>query len=163
MRRKYGHVPKTPSERSEYSQYIRKKHDDPTVDEGLDFAESIDKQQDLSVPTAGKPRKRPIGNVLKEHFQENWTNWLAGCFAVILMFVMVQYRIDLARIFEKLDFMNEDINALESSNSELENAIHEQNLKIQQNSINLQHLENKGFPNHLQARDPEQTPPPSGK
>ena len=145
MKRNYGHTPKSKPERSAYTQYIKKQKYEPTTDEALEFEESVDKNQDLSVATSRKTRKRPIGNVLKDHFEENWPNWLVGGLTFVLLFVMVDSKIDIARIFEKFDFVNTNLERIEENQTDLKESIHNQDLQIQENKLKIEHLEKDGL------------------
>lgn len=141
MKRNSGHQSKNRWERSAYVDYIKQQNYEPTKEEGLNFNDSQNKETDYSIQKSPNKRKRQFSDIMKEHFSENWPNYLAGSFTFILLFLTVDSKIDIATIVEKLNGTSTNIESIKEDQKELLKSNHEQDLKIQENKLNLEHLQ----------------------
>jgi cell division protein FtsL len=148
-----GHVGKTRSEKQFYSDYIKSKDYTPTVDDSLKFNETTDDENEFALEKNKKRRKRPIGEILSEKWEEYWFHVISGIVALVLSFFMIDAKVGLAQLFERTNNINSNVNEVKSliketkdeinnSLEKIEDANHQQDLLIKENQIKIEH-ENK--------------------
>lgn len=134
---------KSMQEKAHYKRYIRQLDYEPTLDERVEFPESDKTDKEYSVSTLPPARRETILESLGEHLKENWLAWLIGIFAVVLVFLMVESKVDIAKIFEKTETIKENVNDLEDDIEKLKEKDHEQDLEIQEVKIKSENIENR--------------------
>lgn len=141
MSRTNRYQKKSPDHLRAYNRAIRTQRYEPTLDETLDFKETSEAGEDLSEPA--KNRRRPINHKsrIKDHFLENWANWLVGALAIVGLYFMIDAKVELARVDARVDFNKELTTSLDADLDG--NAKHdaEQDLWIQENRLRVQQLE----------------------
>jgi hypothetical protein len=136
-------IPKTPQEKSNFKRYIRELDYEPTMDERFKFSESDIGDKDFSISQAlVSPSPSGISR-LKDYFSENWIAWLVGGVVIILTFLMIESKVDLAKLFEKVDQNKEEINSVKEDVKTINEVNHNQDLKIQE--IQIRHEQQKEY------------------
>ena len=141
MNKRTEHAGKSRMAREAYSRYIRKLDYDPTVEEPVPFSPSNEGGEELAEPTSQRKRKSSIGNALKDHFSENWVNWLVSGIIIILLFLMIDSKVDLAKISTSIDNVKESISSFVSDSKEGRDKDHEQDLVLKEHSMQIIQLE----------------------
>lgn len=103
---------------------------EPTVDETIIFPETDDNKRDFSLPKSSNKRKISIKQKLSDHFYENWVNWLVGAVAMILIFLMIDSKVDIKGIETNVDNIKEDMKDVKETQKEINNKVHDQDLKF---------------------------------
>ncbi|MEX0313273.1 MAG: hypothetical protein AB3N18_03775 [Allomuricauda sp.] len=147
MSKRGGRKPKSRAERDYYNRLIRQQDFEPTKSESLDFNESNDKDEDYSIPTSSKRRKRSFGDIIRDHVSEKKAEYIFGIIGIILLFLMVNSKVDLATIKEQISGLQEDSDRIESDLDEIEEKInenyeklHKQEIQINENRFNIENL-----------------------
>ena len=142
-RNKSKHTGKSKAERDFYNRLIKNLDFEPTQSESINFNESNEKDEDYSVQTSSKPRRRPLTHTVGDHFKENIAAYIMSLVGFFLLFFMIDSKVDIATIKEKMFGVDEKANRIESELEDIENKveknsekIHEQEIKLIQNSLN---------------------------
>ena len=141
MNKRNSHTAKTRDARDAYSRYIRKLDYEPTVEEPAPFSPSNESGEELAEPTSSQKRKMSIINAIKDHFSENWVNWLVSGAIIILIFLMIDSKVDLAKISTSIDNAKESISTLISDSKELRENAHGQALVLKEHEMQIIQLE----------------------
>ena len=144
-RERSRHTPKSRAERDYYSRLIKQQDFEPTKSESIDFQESSDKDEDYSIQKASKPRRRPLPDLISEHLKDNMAGYILSIGGIILLYFMVESKIDLATIKEKINGMDTKSTRIESEVKDLESKIdknseklHEQEILVRENKIRIE-------------------------
>lgn len=154
MSRKKTHSSKTASEKQYYSDFMRSRDYSPTVDESLKFEETTDENSEFKVAENKRRRRIPFKEQFTEHLQEFWFQYLSGGIAIIFVFLMIDSKVDFAKLFEKTDNIEENIRDVKTSIKDLESdqetkdekindKLKDHDLKIQENKIRIENLEKR--------------------
>jgi cell division protein FtsL len=154
MSRKKTHSSKTPSEKQYYSDFIRNRDYSPTVDESLKFEETTDENSEFTIGASTKRRRKPVREQFADHLHEFWFQYLAGGVAVVFIFLMVDSKVDFARLFEKTDNIEENIKEVKTSIKDLEqeqkketekinDKLKQHDLELKENQIKIENLEKR--------------------
>ncbi len=149
MSRNSGHIGKNQGEKQFYSEFIRSQNYTPTVDDSLKFEQTTDDNNEYAVEKNRKRRKRPIGEVISEKWEEYWFQIVTGIGALVFGFFMVDAKVGIAQLFERTENINSNINEVKSlikdNKQDIDNSIekiedknHEQDLIIRENEVNIQ-------------------------
>ena len=141
MDRRGSHTGKSRPAREAYSRYIKTLDYEPTAQEGTPFERSSESGEEFKEPTSARKRQVKIGQRIKDHFLNNWLNWAVGVVIVVLFFLMVDSKVDLARIGSTIDAIKENVKSLIIESKTQGNKIHEQDLSIRENSLRIQQIE----------------------
>lgn len=149
MSKRDMHVGKTRAAREAYSRYIRKLDNDPTIEEPVPFSSSNESGEELIEPTSKRKRKVSFGNALKEHFSNNWISWMVSVAIFILFFLMLDSKVDLAKISTTIDAIKEKVASLVDSSKDTQNKDHEQDLVLKEHSMQIIQLERENERNQI--------------
>lgn len=141
MSRRSSHNSKNPNQKRAYINYIRSQEYEPTLEEGLNFEESDDKDLNFDEPTSRRKRKEPFFDKLRTHFEDNWVGWIISGVVLVMVYFMIESRVDIARLFERVDIISKSSDQLNTDIKEIKDNQHEQDLKIQENKIKTENLE----------------------
>jgi len=136
------HIPKSNAHREYYVKVLKNLDYEPTVDDTLKFPETDDKDKDYSLPTTEKRRRLPFKTQIREHFEENWIKYVVGIISAVLFFLMVESKIDISVIKEKINNLREDIIEVKSLTKENRNKLDNQEKEILENKYKIKYLEN---------------------
>lgn len=136
-----NHTYKTQQEKANYKRYIRQQDYEPTLNERVDFPESDKTDKEYSVSEVPAIRRESKFELISEYFKENWLPWSIGVFAVILIFLMVDSKVDIAKIFERTETIKENVSGIENDIEKIKEKNHEQDLKIQENKFKTESVE----------------------
>lgn len=139
MKKKNNHKQKNSSERNAYGRYIKQRNYEPTMDEALEFDESANSEAYYSTQNSGSSRKRKFNDQFKDHFTENYMNWLFGLALFIGVYMIFDSKLNFAVLFERTDQMSNKIDKIESKQIHQNSQIQEQNLKIQKNALKIEY------------------------
>lgn len=141
-RNKSKHTGKTKAERDFYNRLIKNLDFEPTQSESINFNESNEKDEDYSVQTSNNPRRRPLTHSIGDHFRENVAAYIMSVLGIFLLYFMVDSKVDIATIKEKVLGIDEKANRIETELENVENKIeknteklHEQEIKLIQNTV----------------------------
>lgn len=136
------HIGKSKAERDRYNQSIKNLDFEPTQSESINFNESNEKDEDYSAQTSNKPRRRPLTHTIGDHFRENIAAYFMSLVGFFLLFFMIDSKVDIATIKEKILGIDERSNGIKSELENIENKveknsekIHEQEIKMILNSV----------------------------
>lgn len=138
-----NHTPKTQSQRQVYNRYIERLDYDPTVDDALNFPNSTKPGEELSEPTSKRKRRINTGERFIDHFKENWLNWLIGAFIIVFLWLMVDSKIDLAKISVTLENLKDNLSEVEQINQKNLDKNIDQDLRINEHKMKIESLEKK--------------------
>ena len=71
----------------------------------------------------------------------NWLNWAVSIVILVLFFLMVDSKVDLARFGSTIDAIKENVKVLMSESKTQSDKIHEQDLSVRENSLRIQQIE----------------------
>ncbi len=131
---------KTPEQRHSYQRYIEVQDYEPTKDEDLSFPQTGQAEEEFGEPTTKSRRGRKLSTKLEDHFTEHWINWLVSIFAIILAWLMINSRIDIATIFEKFDAIKNNLLSIKTSLDANSINDHRQDLIINENKIRIEYF-----------------------
>lgn len=143
MNSRYSHKAKTHRERGSYSKYIKRLDYSPTIDETLPFPSSEKAGEDLSEPTTKRARKIPFQDKIKDHFADNFINWIVGATIFIFIFLVYDSKIDIARLNSNIGTFKESISELKEYAKSNLSQLHTHDLKIQENKIRIENLKDQ--------------------
>jgi len=135
------HINKSIEERRDYQRYIEKQHYEPTVDETIEFAHTVETGEELSQPTTKRKRKISAKQRLGNHLSENWPLWLIGLIIIILAYYTTDSKIDFAEIVANLKNIEKTIDKIEIKVEENNKAISDQSIDINENKIRIEYLQ----------------------
>ena len=140
MARQGNHTSKTPYEKTAYLGYIKKQGYEPTLEEGLKFNDSVDKDLELSTQQSKKVNRLSTAEQLKIHFKENWINWVVAGGVIILTYLMIESKITNSNHDIKITNSEKQIDENKADINNLKESQHQQDMKIQENSIKLDNV-----------------------
>lgn len=140
MTQRKSHTGKTKFEKDYYSRIIKNLDYEPTVDETIKFPESDDSKKDFSVAKSSSKRKISLKEKLSYHFEENWLHWVIGVVAAVLLFLMVNSKVDIKGIETNVENIKEDVEEVKGSQKEINDKLHKQDMKIQENQLRIESL-----------------------
>ncbi|HEY3402585.1 MAG TPA: hypothetical protein VGK59_04300 [Ohtaekwangia sp.] len=154
MSRRKTHTAKSQSEKQYYSDFIRNRDYSPTVDDSLKFEETTDENSEFKVGSNVRRRGRPLGEQFGDHMHEFWFQYLSGGVALVFIFLMIDSKVDFARLFEKTDHIEQqiqdvkeeikDVEQLQKRESEkIYDELKEHELKLRETQINIDNLEKR--------------------
>jgi cell division protein FtsL len=149
-----SHIPKSGAEKRYYNDFIKSQDYVPTVDESLKFSETTDEQNEFKVEKNKKPRKKSFKEQISDHFGEHWIYYVIGVVTIVISFLMIDSKVDIARIFEKNSTIEKNIETISTDIKELDKKItddidelketnHDQDMKIQENSLKIEYSKEK--------------------
>lgn len=148
-RNKSSHISKSKEERDYYNRMIKNLDFEPTQSESIEFNESNDKDEDYSVQTSNKPRRRPLTHTLTDHFRENMSAYIMSFLGIILFYFMIDSKVDLATIKQKIVGIDEKINNYKEQNKDIKSKVdkndeklHQLEIEIIKNSVSKQNPKN---------------------
>lgn len=133
-RNKSSYIGKSKAERDYYNRMIKNLDFEPTQSESIDFNDSNDKEEDYSVQKSNKARRRPLTHTLTDHFRENVAAYIMSFLGLVLFYFMIDSKVDLATIKEKIVGVDEKMNNYKDQSKDL-------NSKVDQNQEKLHQLE----------------------
>ena len=134
------HVPKSIQMRRNYMRYISSMDYDPTVDERLDFKETSQGGEDLSMVDTQKKRPINISDKIKDHFTSNWLVWILSILAAGIFYLIYDSKVAFTRFETTMTNHNEKINELKDVDTNLQKNDRSQDLKIQENRLLLDQI-----------------------
>ena len=145
-----SHVSKSGMEKKYYNDFIKSQDYIPTVDESLKFEETTDENNEFKVEANNKPRHKSFKEQFSEHFGEHWIYYVVGVVTLVISFLMVESKVDIARIFEKTSGIEKNIEKVSSDIKDLDSKIdkgidelkdenHDQDMKIQENKLKIEY------------------------
>ena len=145
MARKLRRLVKSTRERDYYIQYLKLADDEPTVEQVSEFPQSDTFKEDDTVPTEEKGRRRSPASKMSEHFKEHLFHYLISFIALIVASILVYGATDmssrLGRIEGLIDSIQNNLFSQDNKIEKLEDTIQEHELKIQEQNIKLDYLE----------------------
>lgn len=138
MTQRKGHTGKSKVEKDYYSRFIKNLDYEPTVDETIKFPETDDTKRDFSLPKSSEKRKVRLTQKISDHFNDNWLHWIIGAVAMILIFLMVDSKVDIKGIETNVDNIKDEVKDIKDSQKEIRNKLHDQDLQIQENKIRIE-------------------------
>ena len=137
-----SHSYKTHKEKTYYKRYIRQLDSEPTIDERIEFPESDKTDNEFSVSDVPNRRRESTAELISNYVKGNWIPWATGIFLTILVFLMGDAKVDIAKIFVITDGINKSVIKIESDIEKMEEKDHSQDLNIQENKIKTENIEN---------------------
>jgi len=134
------HKNKTPSQRAAYHKYIQRLNTEPTIDDQMSFEDSNNTDEEFSEPTSKRRRSIPLSEKARSHLSEYWFNWLISVFALALIYLVYDSKIDLVTIDSKLTNQSGNIEEINDEVEKLNETNHEQDLLIQKNYMILEFM-----------------------
>jgi hypothetical protein len=141
MTSRKSHVQKTKNERQHYWDYIESRDHESTKSEALDFNATTQGGEETSLFS---PTSRPINftDQVKEHFKKNWITWLVYALLSVLIWLMGDSKIDIAKIETKVEYSQDQINEIKGFIKKIEDKNNAQDLDIRDNQNNIEFLKN---------------------
>ncbi|MEQ8519489.1 MAG: hypothetical protein RLN79_02370 [Cytophagales bacterium] len=147
MARKKSGQPKSYGERVDYSKYYRGRDYNPTVPEYHEFDESDQSDESKSDESAFARRPKSNTKLIREHFENNWIPYALGLVLFIGLWFVYDSRIWMTKLDTKLEQLNKDVqknnsqldqleDKIEKETDNLNEKIHQQDLKILENRLN---------------------------
>jgi len=134
------HVPKSMQMRQNYMRYINKMDYDPTIDERLDFKETSQGGEDLSISEIQKKRPINVSDKIKDHFTSNWLVWVLSILALGIFYLVYDSKVAFTRFETLMTSHNEKIDDLKDVDTNLQKNDRSQDLKIQENRLLLDQI-----------------------
>ena len=150
MSGRYDHKQKTETGRRIYRDYIKRQDYSPTVDETLSFPSSEKSEEDFSEPTTKRVRNVSLQDKIKEYVLENYINWIVGGVLVLLVFLMYGSKLDISTLNSSVSNIKENILELKGSTRGNLTKLHDQDLKIQENKLRIEHFREKQVQNNIE-------------
>ena len=141
MTKKKTHKGKSKPAREQYNRYIKTRDHEPTVDDTLSFSQSDQSGEELSEPTSKRKRKINTKQHILEHLSENWLNYIVAIFAIVLVYLMYDSKVDLASIVVNITAQKEDISELKLDTKQEIKKNYSQDVDINENRVRLDSLE----------------------
>lgn len=141
MTRKNTHTGKSSASREAYSRYIKKLDYEPTVETPAPFLSTTEGGEELKNPSSTRKRKKTLSSKIQDHISENWIGWLLGLAIIVLFFLMIDSKVDLARINTNLEYLKENVGSIRNDIKEQDRKNQSQDLLINGNSIKITNLE----------------------
>lgn len=135
------HVNKSIQQRQGYWRYIEGLDYDPTVDEKIAFGQTEDGGEELGEASSKRRRGIKLSTRLADHFSENWVNWLFAVAAIVLLFLMSESKVGIARLETKMETVNEDIRTLQGQVGDINKANEKRDISIDENKIRIEFLQ----------------------
>jgi hypothetical protein len=136
------HVPKTPQMKQLYRRYIETQDYEPTVDDRMHFGQSSQAGEELSTKEIPKRRPVSLGDKVRDHLSNNWLVWVLGGLAAGIIYLVSDSKVAFTKFETLLTTQSEKIADLKSILDASQKNAHSQDLKIQENSIRINHLQN---------------------
>lgn len=136
-----SHVGKSKLAREGYSRYIRRLDYEPTLEEPGPFKPSHEAGEESGEATSDRKRPVKISEKVKDHVLNNWINWLIGAAIVVMVFLMVDSKIDLAKINTTIDRLKTDVQSLIGDVKTINEKNHQQDLAIKEDNLRINSLE----------------------
>lgn len=134
------HVPKSIQMRRNYMRHINTLDYDPTVDERLDFKETSQGGEDLSMAETHKKRPINISDKIRDHFNSNWLVWVLSVLALGILYLVYDSKVAFTRFETLMTTHNEKIDELKDVDTNLQKSDRSQDLKIQENRLLLDQI-----------------------
>lgn len=125
----------------EYNRAIKRQRYEPTIDQSLDFRETSAPGVDLTEPVPQKRRVVDVRAQIEAYIKEHWIAWVVGIVCVAFVFLLVDAKVDFARLFSRAEEHERQIERIEHSVERANEKNVEQDLSIQANEIRLDNLE----------------------
>jgi hypothetical protein len=134
------HVSKTMQMRQNYMRYINTLDYDPTIDERLDFKETSQGGEDLTIAETHKKRPINVSDKIKDHLTSNWIVWLLTVLAAGILYLIYDSKVAFTRYETMMTTHNEKIEGLRDIDTDLQKNDRSQDLKIQENRLLLEQI-----------------------
>lgn len=143
MNKRGKHVGKSAVARETYSRYLKNIDCEPTVNDQVALSPSTEGGEELREPTSKRKRKVSLGHNLQEHFREHWAEWFFGGVVAIVAWLMVDAKIDLARIETNAENQKGNISDLQNGEQKIIDKNQDQDLTLREHSVRLSNVEEK--------------------
>jgi hypothetical protein len=135
-----GHSQKSPAQRQAYNRYVKQLDYEPTVDEALPFPTTSQGGEELSEQTTKRRRDLNVKERCVDHLRENWIGWVISLVTVLLGWLMIGSKIEIARLNIVSEGHSDDLKEVkESSQKNLEKNI-EQDLTLKEHGLRIEFL-----------------------
>lgn len=135
------HVGKSVKDRQDYFRYIKKRDYEPTAIQNVPFSHSNEGGEELKEPTTNRKRPVKFTQKIKDHLSDKWVPWLVTGVILLMGYLMVDSKIDIAKIGTTLETLKENVKLLIEDNKKFSEKLHSQDLKINENSLRLNNFE----------------------
>jgi len=136
------HIPKDEiiKEREDYRKYILNAGYSPTVDEKHNFSGSDEFEKKLSEPATNRAREISFHQRFGNHISKNYISWIVTGILFLAIFLMYDSKLDISGIKIHLGILKDDITELKVLTKESNNRLHQHDLSLQENKINVKLL-----------------------
>lgn len=141
MNPREAHVGKSIPQRQGYWRYIEAQDYQPTVDESLAFDQTTNSGEELREPSGTARRRVPLRTKLMNHFAQNWFNWLVGAFTLLLLWLMIDSKVAVASLIERIASLKESVTSMKSTDDSNVKSLNDQSLQINENKLRIEFLE----------------------
>ena len=132
---------RSPVERAAYARYLKSRSFEPTVDDAPAFSQTGQPGEDLSHPTSRRRRKVNVRERIIDHFSEHWIQYAISSVLLLLAWLMIDSRVDLARVMEREAMSGERIGETRDDLRANGAIDREQDLQIREHTVRIQQLE----------------------
>ena len=154
------HVGKSLREKGAYTGRLARIEPSPTaeVEEQLPPPESDVSEEGRLSPKTSTRRRVGLEESLRRHFRQYWASWLITLVVGLLLFFLTDVSGTLGRIEGILDGIGKQLNTHESRIGDIEDEVHDQELKLQEQGMKIEYMEKD-----LQETAPKPTNGPAEK
>lgn len=135
------HVSKSPQMKRSYREYIGLQDYQPTVDERLDFNNTVQAGEDFSTNKDADKRRISITDRIQEHFANNWIGWIVCGVIIAIVYLVYDSKVAFVRFETVQETQNEKMTDLKNTISTLSQNDQSKALKIQQNKLNIEQVQ----------------------
>lgn len=141
MDKRSFHTGKSQASRDQYGRYIKKLNYEPTIVETIPLGNSDEGGEELEKPKLTRKRKKDPSLILKNHIVEHWFEYLFAGVIAVLMYLMIDSKIDMARMDSHAQYQKDSIDSLGKDSKEIGIKVNEQNLILREHSLRLSTVE----------------------
>ena len=141
MSKRDNHIAKSTAAKEAYARYLKNVDCEPTVNDQIALSPSTEGGEELREPTSKRRRPVSAGQKLQDHFQEHWVEWLFGGVVAIVVWLMLDARVDLSRIEANAGAQKDNITDLKDDAKLSNQKNQEQDLTLREHSVRLSVVE----------------------